>query len=128
MAALCGIQYGIIVCLEYYGVIQPFVLEGSPTAIDYPWSHVSYKIIIIFLACFAVAFLSNLLSEQARKTKTELAAMEDHVKRVEKMAVIGEMGAGLAHEIKNPLASITGAIQLLEKQHEMRHTIPIRKN
>ncbi len=67
------------------------------------------------LACFAVAFLSSLLSEQARKTKKELAAMENHVKRVEKLAAVGEMAAGLAHEIKNPLASLSGAIQVLRE-------------
>jgi len=43
-----------------------------------------------------------------------LIALEDHLKRVERMAHMGEMAAGLAHEIKNPLASVSGAIQMLE--------------
>jgi two-component system sensor histidine kinase PilS (NtrC family) len=41
--------------------------------------------------------------------------MEEHVKRVEKLAAVGEMAAGIAHEIKNPLASMSGSIQLLKK-------------
>ena len=42
--------------------------------------------------------------------------MEDHFKRVEKLAAIGEMAAGLAHEIKNPLASLSGSIQILREE------------
>ena len=113
MAALCSIQYGVMIDLEYYGIILTFGTEGSLVAATYAWSYVLYKIMFTMVACFAVAFLSSLLSEQARKTKRELLAMEDHVKRVEKMAAIGEMAAGLAHEIKNPLAALTSSIQLI---------------
>jgi two-component system, NtrC family, sensor histidine kinase HydH len=42
--------------------------------------------------------------------------MEDHFRRVEKLAAIGEMAAGLAHEIKNPLASLSGSIQILREE------------
>lgn len=114
MAALCSIQYGIMVDLEYYGILTPFGTEASLVTLDLPWSHVLYKVMIIMLACFAVAFLSGLLAEQARRTKRELQAMSAHVKRVERMAMVGEMAAGLAHEIKNPLASLRGSVQLLK--------------
>ena len=134
MAALCSIQYGVMLDLEYYGILTPFDAAGvTLAAADYAGSHVLYKIMITMLACFAVAILSSLLSEEERKTKKELAAMEDHVKRVEKMAVVGEMAAGLAHEIKNPLASLTGSIQLLSEdmdynpQHEKLMQIVLRE-
>ena len=115
IAAVCSIQFGIMVDLEYYGILTPFGMKTSHLAAMFAWNEVIYKVLITMMACFAVAFLSSLLSEQTRKTKKELQAMEDHVKRVEKMAAIGEMAAGLAHEIKNPRASLSGSIQLLKE-------------
>jgi two-component system sensor histidine kinase PilS (NtrC family) len=44
---------------------------------------------------------------------TSIRAMEEKVSRAERLAGIGSMAAGLAHELRNPLASMTGSIQLL---------------
>ena len=96
IAALCSIQFGIMVDFEYYGIIYPFVTEGSMLASNHPWNQVLYKILITMTACFAVAFLSSFLSEQVRSTRKELRVMENHVKRVENMAAVGEMAESSA--------------------------------
>ena len=40
--------------------------------------------------------------------------------RQERLAAVGEMAAGIAHEIRNPLASMSGSIQLLRRELSLR--------
>jgi two-component system, NtrC family, sensor histidine kinase PilS len=44
---------------------------------------------------------------------TELRRLEVQMRRAERLAVIGGVAAGVAHEIRNPLAAISGSIELL---------------
>ncbi len=45
---------------------------------------------------------------------TKLKEMEEHVKLVDKLAAIGRFATGMAHEIRNPLASMSGSVQVLK--------------
>jgi two-component system sensor histidine kinase PilS (NtrC family) len=49
---------------------------------------------------------------------TELRQMQEQVRRMDRLAVAGELAAGIAHEIKNPLASLSGSIQMLRDEVE----------
>ena len=44
---------------------------------------------------------------------TEVVAMERELRRSERLAAVGELSASIAHEIRNPLAAISGSIQMM---------------
>jgi two-component system sensor histidine kinase PilS (NtrC family) len=46
---------------------------------------------------------------------TEIKRLEREVRMKENLATMGEMAAGMAHEIRNPLASISGSVQVLKE-------------
>ncbi|MGB9629051.1 MAG: two-component system sensor histidine kinase NtrB [Thermodesulfobacteriota bacterium] len=60
---------------------------------------------------------------------TKFKEMEEQMKRVDKMAAIGLLAAGMAHEIRNPLASLSGSIQMLKSELQLdpsqRHLMEI---
>jgi two-component system sensor histidine kinase PilS (NtrC family) len=45
---------------------------------------------------------------------TEVVAMEQELRRSERLAGVGQLAADIAHEIRNPLAAISGSVEILE--------------
>jgi len=49
------------------------------------------------------------------KDLTQIRDLEEEMRRKEWLASLGEMSAGMAHEIRNPLGALAGAMQMLRK-------------
>ncbi|HSK73326.1 MAG TPA: PAS domain S-box protein, partial [Pyrinomonadaceae bacterium] len=66
--------------------------------------------------------VAPLFSETGEKTGliitfqdlTEIRSMEENIRRKDRLAAVGRVAAGLAHEIRNPLGAMRGAIQVLQ--------------
>lgn len=99
--------------------------------IQISWAHMhhytmeQYAEIFMF---FAVGGVTGLLSdmekrrrmelqqtaEELGKVYKELQSTFEQVRRADRLSAIGQLAAGLAHEIRNPLASIDGAAEVIE--------------
>ncbi len=53
---------------------------------------------------------------------TEIRSMEEKMLQNEQLAAVGRFSAGLAHEIRNPLASLSGSIQFMKEGMELDDT------
>lgn len=57
-------------------------------------------------------------AEEKKQAYEELQTTFQQLLQAEKLASLGELSAGIVHEVRNPLASIKGAIEILEDELE----------
>lgn len=72
-----------------------------------------------FLTSLAVVFIIQYIikTEREKNQLIEQIERESSVYQSEKLKVIGELAAGMAHEIRNPLTTIKGFLQLSKSQN-----------
>ena len=109
-AGVSAVLFGLLVDGLYFGVIPYF------SADQYSERTLGLIIFTMFLAWglfFLMAALANYLTGSLRKAREELRRAEKELEISDRLANAGRISAQLAHEIRNPLAAISGAIQVL---------------
>jgi len=62
-------------------------------------------------------------AEQLAAANQQLREAEAQVRRTERLAALGQLSAGLAHEIRNPLSTIKGSAEMLLKNVDANGTV-----
>jgi two-component system, NtrC family, sensor histidine kinase HydH len=91
-------------------VVSPDLLAAKTTSL--------HKLLDLELAIMNQTYREDLVK---RMQQLERAEYEARISESEHLATIGQLAASLAHEIKNPLAGISGAIQVLGAAMDNNH-------
>jgi len=72
------------------------------------------------LVYLSFIWVIGLLVNSSMELERQMQAEKQNLQEREKLAAIGQMAAGIAHEVRNPLTTIKGLVQLLNKYQLMK--------
>lgn len=103
---------------EYLESSPPLTTRrNQPSFLDVPFQNREGKRLFLRLTSSPLSLPGG--EEKGRilvfQDMTEIKRIEKEMQRVEGLAMVGELAAGIAHEIRNPMASISGSIQMLKE-------------
>ncbi len=118
-AVVAGFLYAVMVNINYF-VEKIRFLDFLPL---FPETGERMRIVSVLTICFgfiiigAISYLVGKYIHDAEYEgfvkKMEVGKLRNKIQESEKLASLGEMAARIAHEIRNPLTSISAAIQML---------------
>lgn len=114
-AAITGVSIFALLCGGFaMGWLSP---PRDQLAANYAtkWDDIFYPLAVNALGIVVVALLAGYLAERLRRTGGALAQATERAQAAEHLAMLGRIAAGLAHEIRNPLGSISGSIEMLRE-------------
>jgi signal transduction histidine kinase len=106
-SAWFGLRGGFTIAMIISILVQPYIFLLNNPHVD-----ISSELVeIVFY--FALALITGTLIDRESKIRKSHEETQLQLERSHKLSLIGQMAAGVAHEIKNPLASIKGAVEIL---------------
>jgi two-component system sensor histidine kinase PilS (NtrC family) len=115
-AALSAVLFGVLADGIHFGFIPVFRPEQ---AVKTPLGAMLVTIFVAWGVFFVIAALMSKLTESLRRTREALRAAERELLVRERLSEAGRVSASLAHEIRNPLAAISGSVQVLKKELDL---------
>ncbi len=115
-AAFSAVCFGVLLDAIFYGLIPYF---GSDP--DHLVTHgtVLNSLFFAWGMFFIVAFLINSLMGKLRSARSALHQAQRELDTKQRLTVAGEVSAHMSHEIRNPLAAISGSVQVLKSELDL---------